>query len=255
MLRLPSPADERQFLADGARDATHMVALQHELWQRAAQLQPDYAVFHVSQVTMEEAFTRSYASSAEEVVTATIALLNATAASFPDGEPPVRLWLENLWWPGLTFTDPALAERFLAELHFTNWAFLLDTGHVNNTAPAVADEESAVDLVLARLAALPPRVRERIEGVHLNLSLSGAYQRTSLAAGLPVGFATLPFAERYTLARDHVAQIDQHRPFTTPRCREIVAAVRPKVVTHELLMRSRTEWEQSLMIQYCALNR
>lgn len=70
-----------------------------------------------------------------------------------------------------------------------------------------------------------------------------------------MGFATLPFAERYTLARDHVAQIDQHRPFTTPRCREIVAAVRPKVVTHELLMRSRTEWEQSLMIQYCALNR
>jgi sugar phosphate isomerase/epimerase len=248
------PADERQFLADGARDAAHMVALQRELWCRAAALHPRYAVFHVSHVTMEEAFTRDYAFSAEEVVSATIDLLNATAATFPGGEPPVRLWLENLWWPGLTFTDPPLAEWLVAELRFANWAFVLDTGHLINTDPVIADEDAAVDLVLARLARLSPRVRARIEGLHLNLSLSGAYQRKSQAAGIPAGFDALPFAERYTLARDHVAEIDQHRPFTTSRCREIIDAVRPAVVTHELLMRTRAELERNLTVQYRALD-
>ncbi len=248
------PADERQFLADGARNADDMIVLQHAIWARAAALRPRYAVFHVSHVTMEESFTRDYAFSAEEVIDATIALLNATAATFPGGEPPVRLWLENLWWPGLTFTDPELADRLVAELRFTNWAFVLDTAHLINTEPDIQTEDAAVDFVLERLAQLTPRTRARIEGMHLNLSLSGAYQRARRAAGLPAGFAELSFGEQFTVARDHVAQIDEHRPFTTPRCREIVDALRPTVVTHEILMRSRVELERNLTIQHRALN-
>jgi hypothetical protein len=201
-----------------------------------------------------EAFTRDYAFSAEEVVSATIDLLNTTAATFPDGQPPVRLWLENLWWPGLTFTDPALADRLVAELSFENWGFVLDTGHLINTDPTVVDEDAAVNLVLARLAQLPPRVHRRIEGVHLNLSLSGVYQRAMTATGLPAGFAALPFAEQYVIARDHVGRIDQHRSFTTPRCAEIVAAITPAIVIHELLFRTRAELERCLTTQYRALN-
>lgn len=242
--------EERLFLAGGARDAAHMVAIQRRLWQQAAALRPRYAVFHVGHVTLEESFTRQHAYSAERVVRATIDLLNATAATFPDGEPPVRLWLENLWWPGLTFTDPDLAERFVKELNFDNWGFVLDTGHLINTCPTVTDEDAAVDLVIETLARLSPQVRARIEGVHLSLSLSGVYQR---AASLPADFSTLPFAERYALARDHVALIDQHHPFTTPRCRAIIAAVGPQVVTHELLRHSREEAEYHVSLQYGAL--
>lgn len=244
-------SEEREFLAGGARDASHMVALQRRLWRQAAALRPEYAVFHVSHVTLEESFTRRYAFSAEAVVNATIDLLNATAATFPGGEPPVRLWLENLWWPGLTFADPGLAEAFVQRLCFENWGFVLDTGHLINTCPDVADEDAAVDLLLERLDQLSPAVRARIEGLHLSLSLSGAYQRS--APALPDGFAALPFAERYVLARDHVARIDEHRPFTSPRCREIVAAARPGVITHELLRLDRDELERNLGIQLCAL--
>jgi len=228
-----------------------MVAIQRRLWDQAAALRPLYAVFHVSHVTMEECFTRTYAFSSEGVVSATIDLLNATATTFLGGEPPVRLWLENLWWPGLTFADPGLAGQFVQGLRFENWGCVLDTGHLINTCPEVGSEDAAIDLVLERLTRLSPQVRARIEGLHLSLSLSGAYQRA--APALPVGFATLPFAERYTLARDHVALIDQHRPFVMPRCREIVSAIRPRVITHELLRLDHHELERNLGIQYCAL--
>lgn len=80
--------DERMFLAGGARDAAHMVTLQHATWQRAAALQPQYAVFHVSHVTMEHAFTRAYTYTDRDVIVATADLLNAVAATFPGGEPP-----------------------------------------------------------------------------------------------------------------------------------------------------------------------
>ncbi|MCG8351348.1 MAG: hypothetical protein MI924_26565 [Chloroflexales bacterium] len=90
-------ADERHFLAGAARDATHMVELQHTIWQRAAALRPHYAVFHVSHVTMEHAFTGAFTYSSAEVIAASADLLNAVAATFPNGEPPVRLWLENLF--------------------------------------------------------------------------------------------------------------------------------------------------------------
>lgn len=248
------PADERQFLSDGARNANDMILLQHAIWNRAAALQPQYAVFHVSHVTMEHAYTRAFDYSSADVIDASANLLNAVAATFPGGEPPVRLWFENLWWPGLTFTDPTLADQFVERLRFRNWGFVLDTGHLINTDPSVASEDAAIDLILERLSQLSPQVRERIEGIHLNLSLSGDYQRTSIAAGVPAGFATLPFEDQFTAARDHVALVDQHRPFTSPRCREIVAAVHPQVVTHELLMRNTVEMQQNLAVQHQALN-
>lgn len=248
------PDDERQFLSDGARNASDLIALQRATWTRTAALQAPYAVFHVSHVTMEHAFTRAFDYTSAEVVAACADLLNAVAATFPNGEPPVRLWFENLWWPGLTFTDPALADWFAERLRFDNWGFVLDTGHLINTEPGIQTEEAAIDFVLERIAQLSPQVCRRIEGLHLNLSLSGDYQRASIAAGVPATFAALPFAEQFTVARDYVALVDQHRPFTSPRCREIVLAACPQVITHELLMRNRAELEYNLATQYRALN-
>jgi sugar phosphate isomerase/epimerase len=249
----PISADERCFLAGDAGDAGHMVELQYALWQQAARLQPRYAVFHISHVTMEHTFNRAFTYSAAEVVAATADLLNAVAARFPGGEPPVRLWLENLWWPGLTFADPALAAELAARLRFDNWGFVLDTGHLVNTDPAIADEAAAIDMILAHIERLSPAVRRRIQGLHLNLSLSGEYQRRTIAAGVPAGFAERSFAEQYVLARDHVGCIDQHRPFCDPRCREIIAALDPAIVIHEFPVLSREDLRDRVETQRAAI--
>jgi sugar phosphate isomerase/epimerase len=245
--------EDRCYLAGDARDAADMVAKQHAIWSRAAALNPRYAVFHVSHVTMEHAFTREYDYTTDEVIDATVELLNATAATFPGGEPPVRLWLENLWWPGLHFNDPAPATMLAERLHFDNWAFVLDTGHAINTAHRIVDEDAAIDLVLEQLAGLDPALRRRIEGIHLNLSLSGAYQRETIAAGLPEGFSALSFSDQYVIARGHVGRIDQHRPFCSPRCREIVAAVDPQVVIHEFVISDLPDLRNRLATQIGAL--
>lgn len=251
--RLPAAPPEWIYWTYGGRSVAELVANQRQVWQQAAHLNPAYMVFHVSHIEPAHAFTRQYPYTAAEVCDATADLLNAVAATFPHGEPPARIALENLWWPGLTFTDSAVAERLAARLQFTNWAFVLDTGHLMNTCPALRDEEQAIAYILATIERLSPSIRARIECVHLNLSLSGAYQQAALQQGLPDGFERMDYGAQYHCARLHVAQIDQHAAFTSSRCGDILAALNPRFVTHEFLSRDQAEFDRKLTTQRTAL--
>lgn len=247
------PPEYLPYYCGGATPA-EIVAASRQAWQHAAQLRPNYAVFHVSHVEPEHSFTRCFPYSDADVISATADLLNAVAATFPGGEPPVRLFLENLWWPGLTFASSAAAEQLAGRLKFNNWAFVLDTGHLMNTNSALDDEDAAIDFVLETLARLSPAVGERIEGLHFNLSTSGAYQRAQIEQGLPAGFHSWDWDRQTEQSRLNAYQIDQHRPFTSPRCREIVAALRPQFLTHEFLSASQAEFDRKLGTQQAALS-
>ncbi len=236
----------------GGRTADELIAGQQQVWQYAAWLNPAYMVFHVSHIEPAHTFTRAFSYTSTEVCQATASLLNAVATTFPHSEPPVRLALENLWWPGLTFIDDT-AEQLAAHLHFDNWAFVLDTGHLLNTCPTLTDESQAVAYVLETIERLPPDIRARIECVHLNLSLSGHYQQMALRQGLPDGFAAMDIPAQYHCARLHAAQIDQHAAFTSPRCGDILAALNPRFVTHEFLSRDQAEFDAKLTTQRAAL--
>ena len=220
---------------------------------QAAKLQAQYAVFHVSSVSLSEAFTQDFCSSNEDVLAASATLLNAIASGFPGGEPPVRLFLENLWWPGLTFLNNAQVEDFMAQLEFDNWAFVLDTAHLFNTQHHLRSEEEAIDCLLELHNHLSPEVREKIEGLHLNISLSGVYQQDMLAKGLPDGWDEMTFSRQFQLAKLHVGQIDVHHAFSSPRVREIVAAVSPNYLTHELVSIHPEEFDAFLQTQRTAL--
>ncbi len=219
----------------------------------ATRYNPAYGVFHVSHVEAEHAFTRKFTYSDAGVVIAAADLLNTVAATFEGGEPPVRLALENLWWPGLTFTANSVVETLAARLNFSNWCFVLDTGHLMNTNPTLETEEQAVDFVLQTVANLSPEIRERIETIHLNLSLSGQYQQKQIRAGLPAGFHQWDSMKKLEQSRLNALSIDQHRPFTTPRCREIIEAIQPQVVTHEFLSANLAELTSKLQTQRKAL--
>jgi hypothetical protein len=237
----------------GGPDREAMIATLRQSLSAVADLNPVYAVFHVSHVEPADSFTRQYAYTDLDVVEAAAALLNEMAATFPGGEPPVRLFLENLWWPGLTFTTNQPAERLAERLAFDNWAFVLDTGHLMNTNPELVTEEQSIDYVLQVIERLSPAIRQRIEGLHFHCSLAGPYHQKSLKAGLPAGFHQLSLAEQLAQARNNAFRIDEHRPFTRPRCRDIIEAVQPRFLTHEFLSSSQAEYDQKLTIQQAAL--
>lgn len=249
------PTDEHALLAQrlyGGQCAADLVALLRKHWQHAALLHPAYMVFHVCHVELADTFTRAYSYTDAEVCMAAADLLNATAAMFPDGEPPVRLFLENLWWPGLTFTNPDAVAALVERLQFSNWAFVLDTGHLMNNNPTLEDEVQGIEYVLETVAQLPPAICARIEGVHLHTSLSGAYQQQALRRGLPDTFDQMTLWEQYGLVHQHVSQIDLHQPFTHSRCAEMIAALQPQFVTHEFI--GRDAFEKKVATQRAALH-
>jgi len=250
--RSPDRDNGRQITCGRGRSELRQT-LRHTLVNAAA-LKPDYAVIHLSSPDPQGAFTGSWSSTDQDVLDAAAELLNSVAETFPSGEPPVRLYFENLWCPGLTFLEPGLIQDFTGRLEFTNWAFLLDTGHLMNALRPWSAEDEAIGKLLGVVAGLPRSIRDRIEGMHLHSSHQGALPAEILSRALPPGFRDLPSHERLRLAMTRISEIDPHLPFTDPRCREIVRAVSPRHLTHELITSSLGELDRKIRVQRDALH-
>lgn len=239
----------------GGHTSAELVSTLTTFWQHAAALAPDYMVWHVSHCEPAHAFTHAFTYSDEDVVDAVAAVLNTTTRRFSNNEPPAKVALENTWWPGLTFTSPAPALRLAERLAFDNWCFVLDTAHLMNTNHALRDEDEAVDFVLAALHAQDAETIARIEVMHLNLSLSGAYQKAVLARGLPATFSQLPYSEIFNMTQPMIFEIDQHRPISSSRWHELIDYVNPRSITHEFTRRSLDDLNNKLQIQQQSLVR
>ena len=154
--------------------------------ERARAMGAKYVVFHVSDVSIEEGYTYRWRHTAEEVIDAAAEVVNALfqgAAEGPD------LLLENLWWPGLTMTDPALTGRLLDRVDYPKKGLMLDTGHLMNANQSLTTQKDGVDYIHRMLDAHGSLCRY-IRGLHFHQSLSGAYVRDHTGAvppGLPTG--------------------------------------------------------------------
>lgn len=242
------PADHLQYCC-GGNNASEMVATQKKLWEYAALFQPAHAVLHAAHVELEHAFTRDFTYKSTEVLASFAEMLNRTAQEFGNGEPPVTIAIENLWWPGLDFLFPAQADDFASRINFSNWNLILDTGHLMNTNPALRCEDEAVDFILDRISRLSKDIQDKMKSLHLNSSLSGEYQIKQVMNGLPSGWTDLNHSDKYSAARNHVLQIDQHLPFQTERVKEIIREVEPEIVVHEFITKRIEEFSKKLDVQ------
>ncbi|WP_094227131.1 TIM barrel protein [Methanolobus psychrotolerans] len=222
--------------------------------ENAALLNASYAVFHVSYAELEQVFTRSFGCTDYDVLATTAEFLNEAVSIYPNGEPPVRIFFENLWWPGLTFLDPMNVEYFASRLDFDNWAFVLDTGHLMNATMRCEDEECSINLVLDLLSNHPEEFIRRIEGMHFHCSLSGQYLRNSSGNKLPMGFADMPFHDRLLSVMEVLEQMDQHMPFTSEKCSQIVEFVSPDFLTHEFVSTDLCSLDTKISTQKRALH-
>ena len=212
--------------------------------RRAADCQPQYLVFHVAHNCTSEMYTRVFSVTDEDVIHATIELVNAIAGEIPRG---CKLLFENLWWPGLTFQKPQLAAELLECVRYPDTGFMLDMGHLMNTNLYLQSEAEGAAYVQKIYHELG-EVGKYVYGIHLHQSLSGAYTREMMRRH--VGWKT-PLD--WQTAMDYVMHVDQHQPFHTDAARRIVETVQPMYLVHEFQHRSHASLIQNVRIQRGAL--
>lgn len=193
----------------------------------AEMMDAKYVVFHVSDVSPEETLTYRRFHTDEAVIDASAELLNLL---FRGKTYPFELLLENLWWPGLTLTSPAMTERLLSAVQYEKTGLLLDTGHLFNANPALADEAACLAFAHAMLDA-HGALASAIRGMHLHGAATGRIVREMLATQ-PALAADFP--GRFAQAYDWVMRIDPHCALTCPGVEKLVARVAPEYLVLEL---------------------
>lgn len=198
---------------------------------RAAAYRAAYAVVHASHYEPGETGVQPGRYRPREILAAAASFANALASRYPGREPPVTLAFENHWLPGLTFLAPGDTEYFTGLLTFDNWIFVLDTGHLMNTLQARSERKGILDVIRV-IDRLPVATRQRIRAVHFHCSTSGGSQQ---AGRPPTALPGMTYREKTRALADYHRQIDEHRPFSNPACRKIVALLRPGYLVHEFV--------------------
>ena len=94
-----------------------LLKLYSEDLDRAVQWGAEYVVFHVSDVSVEEGYTYRWEHNHQEVVDAALEVINTLLSG---RNLTLAFLVENQWWPGFTFTMPALTRRLLDGIQYEN---------------------------------------------------------------------------------------------------------------------------------------
>ena len=238
----PRPEDVRACY--GADNPEAWLSLLRAHIREALAPAPEYLVFHVADAPSYGLYTRRFPYDDITVTDAAAALLNEVTDELPEG---CLLLLENLWWPGLTLTDPEIAERLLRTIHHRPTGFMLDTGHLMHTEHTLSDEEEAAEYVVRVYRGLGS-LGEYVKGLHLHQSLTGDFVRRMMREH---GKEASPLSPEACM--DYVLATDPHLPFRTSAARRIMEAVRPDYLVHEFMAVSRGDWREKLRTQRRAL--
>jgi hypothetical protein len=222
--------------------------------ENASSLGAAYGVFHVAYVEMENVFTRDFNCSDRDVMDSTAEFLNESVKIYPNAEPPVRLFFENLWWPGLTFLSPEDTQYFVDQLEFENWAFILDVGHLMNATMVCNEEHDSIEVVLDVLSRYSDEQISRFEGIHFHHSLSGDFMQENMFMDIPENYNELPFSERFGKVMEVVSKIDNHLPFKSKKCSKIVDYISPEYLTHEFMLGDFESIDYKISTQRAALH-
>lgn len=213
---------------------------------RAEQLRPRYLVFHVSDVSLEEGFTYQWQHSNDEVIEAALEVINALLADYA-AAAPWEFLVENQWWPGFTFTEPAQTARLLKGINYPRKGIMLDVGHLLNCnwdLRTQAEGAAYVQSMLDKHGQLIQAVR----GVHLHYSLSGEFARQNTGK-LPPWWEQAYYYARSVYCYQQVLQIDQHLPWTDDAILQVLERIAPAYLTHEFNAASRQERRKMVVQQ------
>ena len=219
--------DEIKSVYRGTKPEDLMVQFKEDLAYGIKRHTP-YMVFHVSDVSLKESYTYRWLHTNKEVLDAAIEFINELLKGV---EPSFDFLIENLWWPGFTFTEPAETEYILSRIDYPRKGIMLDTGHLMSTNTWLQNQKEAIRYILIKIKK-HGELAKAIRGMHFHQSLSGAYVWKHTGA-VPDDFP-VDYFEAFAYNYPHVEAIDRHRPWTEPDCVKIIDAVEPLYLTHEL---------------------
>ena len=212
----------------------------------ARRVKARYVVFHVCEVKIEESYTYKFAYTDEEVVSAVCELVNELL----DGQGyEFDFLMENLWWPGFTFTRPEITRMLLEGVHYPKKGIMLDTGHLMHTNNELRTQEEACGYVMEKLLE-HAGMAGYIKGVHLNQSLTGEFVKNMLKTPRVL---KEDYYERWCQVFGDIFQIDLHKPFTAEKVKALIEKIRPEYLTYEFISNDREEHERFLEMQVKAL--
>lgn len=217
------PQKEQLWKVYGALDREGWVSVIRRNIQAALAEKPKYLVWHVQDCATEEAFTWHFHHDDWEVLRAAALLYQEVKDIIPDG---VRVLFENIFWPGLYKLEPEKVDYFFTRLDDpAHTGLMFDSGHYMITNPALHTEGEAAKYI-EKMARNLGDMKSLVKGIHLSCSLSGDYIR-HFSRSVPA-----PLTDAAVMR--HISSLDHHDPFQTRAAREIVEALEPDYVTHEL---------------------
>lgn len=212
----------------------------------AESLNAEYAVFHVSHVKLNHCYSYDFTYTDKNVIDSTIELVNEI---FKDLDTNINILFENLWWPGLRMVDCELVKYFIENIEYENKGFMLDTGHLLNTNLNINTEEEGIDFLIDTVNNLG-ELKEYIKGIHLSKSISSKYVKEQISKFSNTSKKIDVFNEEVYF---HVAKIDEHKPFTNKKIKELLNIINPKYLVYEFITTSLDELSEYINIQDEAL--
>jgi hypothetical protein len=219
-------------------------------YESAKKLGVEYMVYHVGHVTNADAFSFEFDYSDEDVLNATVDIVNQAF----DQDSDIYLLFENLWWPGMNLLDQEKTKKFLDQINYKNKGIMLDLSHLMITNPSIKTPREATDYILEKINALG-NLKEYIKGIHLNMSISGDYLKKNHVPvykkiqKLSDGF------EKYQKIVEHIKRIDQHLPYDDVSVNEIIKLVKPEYIVFEFSSKTYAEIDEFTHRQNRILNR
>ena len=214
-----------------------LVASYRKQYERAKSLEAKYMVFHVSHILPEDSFTYTFDYTDEEIMKATIELVNQ---AFPKEEDGPLLLFENLWWPGLNYKDPKLTKWFIEQIEYPNKGYLVDVSHLILTNNQIGTEKEAYYYIKQTIEALG-ETRKWIKGVHLNKALPKRYMSRDHSHLLKKYQDTKDSKQKLAILKKHINALDGHVPFDHPMAKKIIEILNPLYCVYETAPTSRYE--------------
>ena len=209
----------------------------------AKDLDVAYMVLHASHAGFGELFSLDHRYGDREVLEAILELVNEVFV----GDGPMLLF-ENLWWPGLTYRNVAMAQWFLDKVNYRNKGFVLDVSHLMATEKRIRNTCDGIEFVKSVVDDMGT-LANWIKVIHLNKTIAGPYLSKDHGSLQECYESKENLMERFTIIGQHIGKIDSHEPFEEKEVKALIERIKPLYLVHELKANDRKDLVRVLETQ------